>query len=45
MPSYLVDGLTFDFPEHWHVSKYDDWSFYLYLGCHHSRETTRNGRS
>ena len=23
-----VDGLYFNFPDDWHVSKYDDWSFY-----------------
>lgn len=23
-----VDGLNFDFPDDWQVSKYDDWSFY-----------------
>jgi len=28
MQSYNVDGLNFDFPEEWKVSKYDGWSFY-----------------
>lgn len=28
MQRYPVDGLNFDFPDDWHVSKYDDWSFY-----------------
>jgi hypothetical protein len=23
-----VDGLQFEFPEHWSFSKYDDWAFY-----------------
>jgi hypothetical protein len=28
MQSFNVDGLNFDFPDDWQVSKYDDWSFY-----------------
>jgi hypothetical protein len=28
MQRYFVDGIIFDFPDDWHVSKYDDWSFY-----------------
>jgi len=28
MPSIDVDGLLFDFPTPWHVSKFDDWAFY-----------------
>jgi hypothetical protein len=28
MPPIVVDGLTFTFPNGWHVSKYDNWSFY-----------------
>lgn len=28
MPALDIDGLTFTFPNHWNVSKYDDWSFY-----------------
>ncbi|MBK6512700.1 MAG: hypothetical protein IPM79_14790 [Polyangiaceae bacterium] len=28
MPAVHVDSLTFDFPDGWHASKYDDWSFY-----------------
>jgi hypothetical protein len=28
MQRLLVDGINFDFPADWHVSKYDDWSFY-----------------
>lgn len=28
MQRLLVDGINFDFPDDWHVSKYDDWSFY-----------------
>jgi hypothetical protein len=28
MQRHLVDGLYFNFPNDWHVSKYDDWSFY-----------------
>ena len=28
MQRHLVDGLYFNFPDDWHVSKYDDWSFY-----------------
>ncbi len=28
MQTYLVDGLKFEFPDKWTVSKYDEWSFY-----------------
>ncbi|MGZ4970941.1 MAG: hypothetical protein ACXV8O_02465 [Methylobacter sp.] len=28
MQRFNVDGLNFDFPNDWQVSKYDDWSFY-----------------
>ncbi|MFA5017626.1 MULTISPECIES: hypothetical protein [Methylobacter] len=28
MQHFNVDGLNFDFPDGWQVSKYDDWSFY-----------------
>lgn len=28
MPAIAVEKLTFSFPDHWQVSKYDDWSFY-----------------
>jgi hypothetical protein len=28
MQRHDVDGLNFDFPDNWKVSKYDDWSFY-----------------
>ncbi len=28
MQRFNVDGLNFDFPDDWRVSKYDDWSFY-----------------
>ncbi len=28
MQRFNVDGLNFDFPDDWLVSKYDDWSFY-----------------
>ncbi|TAK62540.1 hypothetical protein [Methylobacter sp.] len=28
MQRFNVDGLNFDFPDNWQVSKYDDWSFY-----------------
>ena len=28
MQRHDVNGLKFDFPDDWHVSKYDDWSFY-----------------
>ena len=28
MQRHLVDGLNFDFPDDWIVSKYDAWSFY-----------------
>jgi len=28
MQRFNVDGLNFDFPDDWQVSKYDDWSFY-----------------
>lgn len=28
MQRFNVDGLDFDFPDDWQVSKYDDWSFY-----------------
>lgn len=28
MPTCLVDGLRFAFPNDWTVSKYDNWSFY-----------------
>jgi len=28
MQRHNVDGLNFDFPDDWQVSKYDDWSFY-----------------
>lgn len=28
MVDILVDGLTFQFPGEWSVSKYDDWGFY-----------------
>lgn len=28
MQRHLVDSLNFDFPNDWHVGKYDDWSFY-----------------
>ena len=28
MQKFSVDGLYFNFPDGWHVSKYDDWSFY-----------------
>jgi hypothetical protein len=28
MRHHEVDGLNFDFPDDWQVSKYDDWSFY-----------------
>ncbi len=28
MQQYNIDGLIFDFPDGWKVSKYDDWSFY-----------------
>lgn len=28
MPDVSVDGLTFQFPPEWRVSKYDDWNFY-----------------
>lgn len=28
MPPLDIDGLQFDFPEGWQVSKYDEWSFY-----------------
>lgn len=28
MQRLVVDGLNFDFPDDWQVSKYDDWSFY-----------------
>lgn len=28
MPNCDVDGLRFEFPEGWNVSKYDDWPFY-----------------
>ena len=28
MQHHNVDGLNFDFPDDWQVSKYDDWSFY-----------------
>lgn len=28
MQRFNVDGLIFDFPDDWLVSKYDDWSFY-----------------
>jgi len=28
MQRHNVDGLNFDFPDNWQVSKYDDWSFY-----------------
>jgi len=28
MQRFNVDGLVFDFPDDWQVSKYDDWSFY-----------------
>lgn len=28
MQRYVVDGLAFDFPDDWTVSKYDEWSFY-----------------
>lgn len=28
MQRFNVDGLNFDFPDNWQISKYDDWSFY-----------------
>jgi hypothetical protein len=28
MQQFLVDGINFEFPDDWHVSKYDEWSFY-----------------
>lgn len=28
MQRFNVDGLNFDFPDDWLISKYDDWSFY-----------------
>jgi len=28
MQRYNVDGLNFEFPDGWKISKYDDWSFY-----------------
>jgi len=28
MQRFSVDGLNFDFPNNWHISKYNDWSFY-----------------
>lgn len=28
MQRHNVDGLIFDFPDDWQVSKYDDWSYY-----------------
>ena len=28
MQRHVVDGLTFEFPEGWKVSRYDNWSFY-----------------
>ncbi|MBL6987721.1 MAG: hypothetical protein ISR72_11940 [Methylobacter sp.] len=28
MQRFNVDGLDFDFPDDWQVSKYDDWTFY-----------------
>jgi hypothetical protein len=28
MQQYNVDGLIFDFPDGWKVSRYDEWSFY-----------------
>lgn len=28
MQRHNVDGLNFDFPDDWQVSKYDDWSYY-----------------
>lgn len=28
MQSYVVDGLQFDFPDDWLISKYDEWAFY-----------------
>jgi hypothetical protein len=28
MQRHNVDGLNFDFPDNWQVSKYDDWLFY-----------------
>jgi hypothetical protein len=28
MPTLIVDGFTFNFSDHWRVSKPDEWSFY-----------------
>ncbi|GAB4216997.1 MAG: hypothetical protein OHK0022_58810 [Roseiflexaceae bacterium] len=28
MTQYAEGNITFDFPDHWHVTKYDDWAFY-----------------
>lgn len=28
MPTLDIDGLQFNFPDDWKVSKYDDWTFY-----------------
>lgn len=28
MPTLVVDGLNFDFPDGWQAGKYDEWSFY-----------------
>lgn len=28
MQRFNIDGLSFDFPDEWHVDKYDEWSFY-----------------
>lgn len=33
MHSVVVDGVTFEFPSDWAVSKYDDWSFYRNQFC------------
>ena len=33
MQRHVVDGINFDFPDDWHVGKYDDWSFYCNRFC------------
>jgi len=33
MQRLLVGDIKFDFPDDWHVSKYDDWSFYRNRFC------------
>lgn len=37
MPVLNVDGLTFIFPDHWNVAKYDEWSYYRNRFCRFMR--------